>query len=76
MRAFVSTSLVTSASRSGSVVMQSYQCSLSFITLCNFLNNISKIMGPTMQAKQELKLGSNRRHFMEKLTLVNGERLN
>jgi hypothetical protein len=40
------TSSFTSASHSGSVLVQSYQCSLFLITLCNFLKKISRIMGP------------------------------
>jgi hypothetical protein len=38
------TSSVTPASHTGSVSIQSYQCSMFFITFCNFLNKSSDIM--------------------------------
>jgi hypothetical protein len=48
---------VTSASHSGGVVVQSYQCSLFFISFCDFLNKISEIMIPTMKSKANVKIG-------------------
>jgi hypothetical protein len=65
------TSSVTSASHSGSVVAQSYQSSLFFITFCNLLNKIGKIMVYTMKGKANAETGfvnqgfTNRRHFLE-----------
>jgi hypothetical protein len=67
------TGSVTSASCSGTVVMQSYQCSLFFITFCNFLNKMHDIAGPTKRSKADAKLGfvnrlmANRRIFMESI---------
>lgn len=49
---------VTSASNSGSVTAQYNQCSLLLITLYNPLNKISENIGPTVKAKQVLKLSS------------------
>jgi hypothetical protein len=58
------TSQVTPASHSGSVIVQSYQYSLFFITFCNLLNNVSEIIGPTVKNKANAKTGFvNRRIF-------------
>jgi hypothetical protein len=65
------TSSVTWASHSGSVAVQSYQCSLILITFCDLLNKISEIMGRIMKSKINVKIGfvshlvANRRLFME-----------
>jgi hypothetical protein len=69
---------VASASPCNSVVVQHYQCRLFFITFCKFLCKISKIMGPTIKAKQMLKLGSLTDESLiddaswNQLTLING----
>jgi hypothetical protein len=66
-------SSVTLDSHSGSVVVQSYQCSLFFITFCSFLNKISEVVGPTMKNKANVEIEfinqliSNCCHFMEPL---------
>jgi hypothetical protein len=50
------TSSVTSASCSGSVVVQSYKFSLIFTTVCDFLNKIDD-MESTMKNKAKVKIG-------------------
>jgi hypothetical protein len=49
------TSLLTSASHFGNVILTLLTVSITF---CNFLNRISKIMGPTMKSKAILKMGT------------------
>lgn len=52
------TSSVTSASHSGSAVLQSYKCSISFTIFCDFLIHLVKLWTLKWEAKQMLKLGS------------------
>jgi hypothetical protein len=72
------TSSVTSASYSGNVAVESYQCSLFFITFRNFSSKIGKIICPTMKAKQIQKFLSLTNGLLiediscNQLTSVNG----
>jgi hypothetical protein len=68
-------SSVTSASHSGNVVVQSYQCSPFSIIFLNVLNKISEIMDPTMKIKANANIGSvyrriaNQQGFMEPINV-------
>jgi hypothetical protein len=66
----------SSAHYSGCVIVQSYRCSLSFITFRNLLNESSEIMGHKMKRKSNvgtgflIRLVANRRCFKEPISVV------
>jgi hypothetical protein len=71
-------STITSANHSCSVVVQLYQCSLSFIPFCNFLNKTAEIIEIIqLKAKHMVKLNlltdkSLTNIPRNQLTLING----
>jgi hypothetical protein len=67
------------ASHPGSVVVQSYNCSLFFVIFCNILNKISEIMGTMMKSRTVVKIGLLTNNLLiddiswNRLTSINGK---